>query len=116
MAVGVAGVELLRGERGEPEGTSDVGDAGDRLVLTFGEAPTAKDAALLTARARDAAASEPDTSWDVDASVHVVRKGDTLTSIAQERLGDALRAADIARVNALSDPDRLRVGQVLRLP
>jgi len=47
------------------------------------------------------------------ANVYVVRKGDALVLIAK-RLHVSVR--DLARVNNLRDPDRIREGQVLRIP
>lgn len=44
---------------------------------------------------------------------YTVQPGDTLYRIATAH---GLTAAELARFNALTDPDRLRVGQVLRLP
>ena len=46
-------------------------------------------------------------------NVYVVRKGDALVLIAK-RLG--VNARELAHYNNLKDPDRLREGQVLRLP
>ncbi|MBF0687025.1 MAG: LysM peptidoglycan-binding domain-containing protein, partial [Cellulomonas sp.] len=47
------------------------------------------------------------------AADYTVREGDTLSSIAK-RTGTTV--SRIARENALSDPSRVRAGQVLRLP
>jgi LysM repeat protein len=47
------------------------------------------------------------------ARFHRVRQGDTLTAIAAEYVTDI---ATIMALNAISDPDALRVGQVLQLP
>lgn len=47
--------------------------------------------------------------------VYVARDGDTLETVARERLGDEARAADIARMNSLSG-FRLAAGQRLLLP
>lgn len=47
-------------------------------------------------------------------TVYRVRKGDTLTSIAAQRSG--LRASDLSRLNALKQPDKLLIGQSLKLP
>jgi len=47
--------------------------------------------------------------------VHVVQEGETLSSIARERLGSADRADELARLNGLVDADRLVPGQRLRL-
>ncbi len=46
---------------------------------------------------------------------HVVRAGESLMSIAAQRLGDPALAPALAELNALSDPDQVAVGQVLWL-
>ncbi|MEO6205215.1 MAG: LysM domain-containing protein [Mycobacteriales bacterium] len=47
---------------------------------------------------------------------YTVRSGDTLSRIAQSQLGAAAKWPALARLNGLRDPDRLTVGQRLRLP
>lgn len=47
---------------------------------------------------------------------YTVRRGDTLQRIAAAELGRAARWPEIARLNGLRDPNRLAVGQRLRLP
>lgn len=47
---------------------------------------------------------------------YTVRRGDTLIGIAREVLGDAGRWREVADLNAIRNPRRLRIGQVLRLP
>lgn len=49
---------------------------------------------------------------------HVVRKGDTLSTIAEQIYGKAGRWTDIFAANrdVLDDPDRIQPGQVLQLP
>ncbi len=47
---------------------------------------------------------------------YTVRDGDTLSGIAQRELGSSGRAREIASLNSLADPDRLKAGQVLQLP
>ena len=49
-------------------------------------------------------------------SVHLVKRGDTLWSIAQRYYGDGRRWGDIARANGLTNPKKLAVGQRLTLP
>ncbi len=49
-------------------------------------------------------------------TVHVVQPGETLSRIAARTLGHAGRAAEIARLNALSNPNLITVGQRLRIP
>jgi nucleoid-associated protein YgaU len=50
--------------------------------------------------------------------LHTVMPGETLVEIAERRLGDASRYAEIFELNRdiLADPDRLRAGQKLRIP
>ena len=48
--------------------------------------------------------------------IYVVQSGDTLSSIASRELGTTRRAGEIARLNGLPDPDRIRAGDTLRLP
>jgi nucleoid-associated protein YgaU len=47
---------------------------------------------------------------------HVVRRGDTLSSIAERHLGAASRWREIATLNKVSNPSALRIGQSLDLP
>jgi murein DD-endopeptidase MepM/ murein hydrolase activator NlpD len=51
----------------------------------------------------------------VDQTV-VVRAGDTLSAISKRVYGDENRAADLASANALSNPNLLRAGLVLKVP
>jgi hypothetical protein len=48
--------------------------------------------------------------------VYVVKKGDTLSKIAARELGKASRWREIAKLNNLRDPNKLKVGQRLKLP
>ena len=50
--------------------------------------------------------------------LHVVKRGDTLSAIARDNFGDASRINDIVRANPtiISDPNRIFVGQVLKIP
>lgn len=47
---------------------------------------------------------------------HLVASGETLSSIAARQLGDSARWREIAALNPQVDPDRLAVGDRLRLP
>lgn len=57
----------------------------------------------------------PTFSPDFDKSF-VVRRGDTLSSIAGQVYRDPARWREIARANAISEPWRIRPGDTLRLP
>ena len=50
------------------------------------------------------------------AAEYVVRPGDTLSGIASSQLGEAGRWSEIAKLNGLKPPYRIRVGQRLKLP
>ena len=50
------------------------------------------------------------------ARTHVVRPGETLSSIARAALGSSRRVDEIASLNGIEDPDSIRAGQELRLP
>lgn len=55
---------------------------------------------------------------DLSGRTYTVEKGDTLSGIAQEKLGNASRWKEIFEANKpmLSDPDKIYPGQVLRMP
>ena len=52
------------------------------------------------------------------ATTYTVKSGDTLSKIAKEKLGDANAYMKIFDVNKdqLSDPDKIKPGQVLKIP
>ena len=66
-----------------------------------------------SASAKPAQASPPAT-----AKTYTVRAGDTLSAIAKEHLGSAAAYMKIFELNKdqLTDPDKIKPGQVLRLP
>ena len=47
---------------------------------------------------------------------YTVKSGDTLSDIAKRELGATSRAQEIADLNGVTDPTRLKAGQVLKLP
>ena len=51
-------------------------------------------------------------------STYTVKSGDTLSKIAKELLGDAQAYPEIFEANRdqLSDPDKIKPGQVLKIP
>src|SRR6476469_2630854 len=51
-------------------------------------------------------------------NTYTVKAGDTLSKIAKEKLGDANAYMDIFNANKdqLSDPDKIKPGQVLKIP
>jgi len=46
---------------------------------------------------------------------HTVVKGDTLWAIAKKYLGDGSKSAELAKINNISNPNVIQVGQVIKL-
>lgn len=47
---------------------------------------------------------------------YVVKSGDTLSKISKEFYGDANKYMEIANANNISNPDKINVGQELKIP
>ena len=63
-----------------------------------------------------AAVVSADSGQTGECDTYEVLAGDTLWDIARTRLGNPFRYKEIARLNGISDPDFIMVGQRLRLP
>jgi len=65
-----------------------------------------------------AAAQKPAPASQAAQKTYTVKSGDTLSKIAKEQLGDANAYQDIFNANRdqLSDPDKIKPGQVLKIP
>jgi nucleoid-associated protein YgaU len=65
-----------------------------------------------------AAAAPAATSTATTSRTYTVQAGDTLSKIAKEHLGNANSYMDIFNANKdqLSDPNKIRPGQVLKIP
>ncbi len=85
----------------------------DELVLLFGEKPAPL--APLPDEAEEPGDEEVADGFAEEGVWYVIRRGDTLSSIALEQLGSAAHAKDLARLNALDDPDHLTPGDRIRL-
>ncbi len=49
-------------------------------------------------------------------TTYTIQKGDTLWSIARARLGDGKRYKEIMELNPGLDPNKLKIGTVIKLP
>lgn len=49
-------------------------------------------------------------------TTYTVKKGDTLSKIAKALLGKSSRYPEIAKLNNLSNPNKISIGQVLKIP
>jgi nucleoid-associated protein YgaU len=88
--------------------TAGVGSVDDRLQVV---ASTASTAGTSSAAAGAASAAPPSVFY-------TVKKGDNLSTIAKEQYGNASKYMVIFEANKpmLKDPDKIYVGQVLRIP
>lgn len=74
--------------------------------------PTWKDDVVADIKVTGGGASAP------AAKTYTVKSGDTLSKIAKEHLGDANAYMEIFNANKdqLTDPDKIKPGQVLKIP
>ncbi len=87
----------------------------DELVLLFGTVPEPGAEAQLSPEVDDESGGDVWGVPEADQEWYVIQVGDTLSSIAQDKLGSASWAPDLARLNQLSDPDQLTPGERIRL-
>ena len=89
---------------GNVEGVSQVRD-----TLRVTPARSTANTAAARARRKKTAAAQ---------AMYTVKSGDTLSKIAKKYLGDANRYPEIFKANQpmLTDPNKIQVGQVLRIP
>lgn len=78
-------------------------------VCTEGEEEQSEDGKAVTPQEEKRPEKKADTSY-------TVKKGDCLWDIAQAKLGAGSRYTEIATLNNLSNPNKIRAGQVLLLP
>jgi len=98
----------------------------DEKLLIRGDAPNAEIKNAVWNQIKKVDAGFPDIKADigidpslpVPMKIHEVVAGDTLSKIAKQYLGDASKYMAIFEANKdqLSDPDKIKVGQKLRIP
>ncbi|SEW38582.1 LysM peptidoglycan-binding domain-containing protein [[Clostridium] fimetarium] len=72
-----------------------------------------------TVAATQAQTQAPTSSTPVDVkpvASYIVQKGDTLMSICRKIYGDSLRYKEIMEINKIDDPDKIFIGQEIKLP
>jgi len=77
---------------------------------------TTKSAPKATVAKQPAADTKKVAAASKSTSTYTIKKGDLLRSIAREKLGDESRWKDIVAVNPGLDPQKLAVGQQIKLP
>ena len=101
----------------------DINEEGD-TVTVFGQAETqvAKELVILTLGNNMGVSSVDDRMSVIapaeEATFYTVKSGDSLSKIAKEHYGDAMKYNSIFDANKpmLTDPDKIYPGQVLRIP
>jgi len=97
-------------------------DTRERIILAIGNSAGVERVSEELTVVAPAAAPAPEAVAAPPAppepQMHVVVKGDTLSKIAKEYYGDAMKYPVIFEANKpmLTDPDKIYVGQVLRIP
>ncbi len=100
---------LVEGETVKLEGKVPDQETLEKVVLTAGNVEGVSEV--------DTSAIETESSGD-ESVFYTVKSGDSLSKIAEEFLGDAMKYPVIFEANKpmLSDPDKIYPGQMLRIP
>ncbi len=100
----------------------DVEDDGDKVVLK-GKATRAEAEKAIVEAGNTPGVAEVESHIEIvddapEAQFYTVQSGDTLSKIAKEFYGDAMKYPVIFEANKpmLSDPDKIYPGQALRIP
>jgi nucleoid-associated protein YgaU len=88
----------------------------DPAKLRAGKPIQIPGAGTASAARADSAPAKPASSATDEGRTWKVGKGENLWKIAEQALGDGKRWKEIAALNPRANPDRLVLGQVLRLP
>jgi nucleoid-associated protein YgaU len=98
------------------KGTVDTQDQANQIWNAIKTIPDWRTEIVADIKATGAAPAA--TSGAAAATTYTVKAGDTLSKIAKEFLGDAGAYMDIfdANKDQLSDPDKIKPGQTLRIP
>lgn len=97
-------------------------DTRERVILALGNSAgverVSEELTVAAAPAAPAAEAVAAPPAPPEPQMHVVVKGETLSKIAKEYYGDAMKYPVIFEANKpmLTDPDKIYVGQVLRIP
>lgn len=96
----------------------------DGKIKLWGKAPYQLDANLIWDKIKEHPGWENEVVADIQAlntdihGIYTVKSGDTLSGIAKRFLGAANRYPEIFNANKdqLTDPDKIKVGQKLKIP
>ncbi len=100
-----------------------VEESGDRIVLKGKARNRAEAEKAIVAAGNTPGVEEVESQLDIEDEpnqtvFYTVKSGDTLSKIAKEHYGDAMKYPVIFEANTpmLSDPDKIYPGQTLRIP
>lgn len=96
-------------------GEADTNATREKVILAIGNLPMVSN---VEENITVAASPNPEPTPEPESQFYTVVKGDTLSKIAKEFYGNAMKYPVIFEANKpmLSDPDKIYVGQVLRIP
>ena len=100
------------------KGTVQTEDQKNELWSAIKTIPTWKDDVVADIQVTGGGAAAPGGSPSQGAKTYTVKAGDTLSAIAKEHLGSASAYTKIFEANRdqLTDPDKIKPGQVLKIP
>ncbi len=104
-------------------GACDSAEAMQKCVLMAGNVEGVKgvDGSAIVVTAPAAAPEEtiaPEVAAELDVTYYEIKSGDTLSKIAKREYGDAMQYMKIFEANreVIEDPDKIYVGQKIRIP
>jgi nucleoid-associated protein YgaU len=99
-------------------GTTNTQEEVNKIWDAIKTVPDWRNDVVADIKATGGASATGASSAAAGGSTYTVKSGDTLSKIAREHLGDANAYMDIYNANRdqLSDPDKIKPGQVLKIP
>jgi nucleoid-associated protein YgaU len=99
-------------------GTVNTQDEADQIWNAIKTIPDWRNEIVADIKATGAQTSTVGTTGSTPATTYTVKPGDTLSKIAKEHLGNANAYMEIFNANKdqLADPDKIKPGQVLKIP
>ena len=99
-------------------GTVNTQDEADQIWNAIKTIPDWRNEIVADIKAMGAQTATVGTTGSTPATTYTVKPGDTLSKIAKEHLGNANAYMEIFNANKdqLADPDKIKPGQVLKIP
>jgi nucleoid-associated protein YgaU len=99
-------------------GTTNTQEEANKIWDAIKTIPDWRNDIVADIKATGGAGATGTSGTSAQESTYTVKPGDTLSKIAKQHLGDANAYMDIFNANRdqLSDPDKIKPGQVLKIP